>query len=348
MQKLSKTPSLTGALLLAAVATLAASYRSSAHASSQATESQNSVPVLGKIGQFITDAPDSALNPFGRQWRDVRNKTYQLGDDWGKKAVTDDVLNYETPQFRRAAKATARTGGATGFFLGEFGGSLVIATNHHVFPEARSCLQETIRFPLLKINATCTRYLGTWESVDLSLFVVELQRPEQREALLAVGSNFDFASPITQAQELLTIGFGIANNPQQQLVANRDGDCKVFSPNQSFKLMPDPDALNPGTYDAWSFANGCDVSHGDSGSAMVDRKTGRPIGLIWTGKIPKNPKVQESQYLNEILQNQSPEIWTELSYAVPAAKIRDVLEAASKDSSTDSQDRKIFAALIAN
>ena len=112
--------------------------------------------------------------------------------------------------------------------------------------------------------------------------------------------------------------------------------------------MPDPDALNPGTYDAWSFANGCDVSHGDSGSAMVDRKTGKPIGLIWTGKIPKSPKVQQSQYLNEILQKQSPEIWTELSYAVPAAKIREVLQAASNDSNTDSQDRKIFAALIAN
>lgn len=345
MQKASKSVG-TRSMLLTAVAggALALSYRSGALAS----ETGNRVPVLGKAGLFVTEDAAPALNPFDRQWRDVRNKTYQIGDDWGKKPVTEAVLNSETPAFQRAARATARAGGATAFFLGEFGGSLVIATNHHVFPEAKSCLQETIRFPLLKIAATCTRYLGTWESVDLSLFVIELQRPEQRDALLAVGANFDFNSPITQAQDLLTIGFGIANNPLQQLMANRDDDCKVFSPNQSFKLMPDPDALNPGTYDAWSFANGCDVSHGDSGSAMVDRKTGKPIGLIWTGKIPKSPKVQQSQYLNEILQKQSPEIWTELSYAVPAAKIREVLQAASNDSNTDRQDRKIFAALIAN
>jgi hypothetical protein len=130
------------------------------------------------------------------------------------------------------------------------------------------------------------------------------------------------------------------------MVANGDSDCKVFSPTQDFRLMPDPDALNPGTYDAWSFANGCDVSHGDSGSAMVDRKTGRPVGLIWTGKIPKSPQVQSSRYLAELAAGQSEEIWTELSYAVPASKIKEVLLSALSEGSVSPEDSALLAKVV--
>jgi hypothetical protein len=102
--------------------------------------------------------------------------------------------------------------------------------------------------------------------------------------------------------------------------------------------MGDPDDLNPGPNKVWSFANGCDVSHGDSGSAMFNRNTGEIVGLIWTGRIPKDASVQKSDYLREILdENNSKEIWQQLSYAVPAEKIKDVLTQeleAGKHSST--------------
>jgi hypothetical protein len=112
------------------------------------------------------------------------------------------------------------------------------------------------------------------------------------------------------------------------MVANQDSDCKVFSETGDFRKLADPDDFNPGPDKVWSFANACDVSHGDSGSAYVDHRTGDLIGLVWTGRIPKSPQVASSAYLDGMLAAKSPDIWKELSYTVPAASIRDGLKAA--------------------
>jgi hypothetical protein len=93
-----------------------------------------------------------------------------------------------------------------------------------------------------------------------------------------------------------------------------------------YRQMADPDRWNPGSYRAWSFAMGCDASHGDSGSAIVDRESGRVMGIIWTGRIPKNPAVQSSQTLTQLFRSGDEMIWQELSYAVPAPKIKETLE----------------------
>ncbi|MCM2279818.1 MAG: serine protease [Oligoflexia bacterium] len=252
------------------------------------------------------------------------SNAYQLGDEWGKKPVSEADLR--DPVFARAAMATARVGGGTGFYLGVFGGSHVVATNHHVCPSVRACVGSVVSFPLLKLRFKVTRSLGSWPQIDLSLLLIEVPKAEDAQTLGQVAANFDFDSPITAGQELLTVGFGSYDNPRSQLMGNQDHDCKVFSGENEFRLLADPDDYNPGPYRAWSFANGCDVSHGDSGSAIVDRKTGRPIGILWTGRIPKSSRVQSSAYLDQLLQAPTEEIWTELSYSVPAAKAREVLE----------------------
>jgi hypothetical protein len=104
-------------------------------------------------------------------------------------------------------------------------------------------------------------------------------------------------------------------------MANQDSDCYVFSQDSEYRLMGDPDEFNPGPYRAWSFATSCDVSHGDSGSAMVDRETGKVVGIIWTGRIPKKREIQSSSYLSRLFQDHGEEIWSELSYSVPAEKM---------------------------
>jgi len=255
-------------------------------------------------------------------------------------------LETETPAFRRAALATARAGGATSFYLGTFAGAHVMATNHHVFPSARQCLGSQIRFPLLGKDFRCKTFLGTWDSVDLALFVIEVGARADAEALAKIGANFDFESKLSKGQELMTMGFGVADNASRTLVGNRDSDCKVFSEDDAFRFMDDPDRLNPGTYKAWSFSNGCDVSHGDSGSAMVDRATGKPIGIIWTGRIPKAKSVQSSTFLDTLIESQGPEIWEELSYGVPAAKIKERLLKAIADARTPSASRVILEAVL--
>jgi S1-C subfamily serine protease len=136
---------------------------------------------------------------------------YRLGDEWGKYPVTAEMMGRATPAFRRAAMATAKVGGATGFFLGKFNGELVMATNHHVYTSAASC--GSVRFPLLNIRASCDKFYGSWPEVDLALFSVRLENPADEAKLMAVAGNFQFKDPVRLGEMLMTIGFGIAGNP---------------------------------------------------------------------------------------------------------------------------------------
>lgn len=302
------------------------------------------VPKLG------SGVPLMEASPYGDELESAalfyspRSNTYQIGDEWGKKPITAADLA-DSPQLLRAAQATAQLGGATGFYLGRFNGQAIVATNHHVCPTLDACVGRSARFPLLGKSLRVKKSLGTWTKVDLSLVTVQIN-PEDEELFASIASNFDFESPLKAGQRLFTAGFGVAENPQQRLVANQDGDCKVFSNEGEYRLMADPDELNPGTYETWSFANGCDVSHGDSGSAMVDRRTGKPIGLIWTGKIPKSPVVQSSARLQNLVGSDDPQVWTELSYGVPAAKIKEYLTGLLEDDSLPEDVRPVVAAVV--
>lgn len=251
-------------------------------------------------------------------------KDYQIGTEWGKKLVTTDSMSTGSHVYRRTVSATAYFGSATSFYLGKFDGKHIMATNHHVLPNVNSCKGRSVKFTVLNFTTSCKQAFGSWTEIDLALFEIE-PTSEQAKLLEGIGQNFAFHDTLNQGTELITAGYGVAGNFGQKLVANEDSDCKVFSKANEFKFMADPDELNPGPYRAWSFSTGCDVSHGDSGSAMVDRITGKVVGLIWTGRIPKNDIVQNSENLNNILINNGPEIWTELSYAVPAQAIYKLL-----------------------
>ncbi|MBU6374913.1 MAG: hypothetical protein KGQ59_02850 [Bdellovibrionales bacterium] len=245
---------------------------------------------------------------------------YQIGSEWGKKPVIPEVLNQAKPEFIRAASATASYGGGTAFYLGKINERHLMGTNHHVQP-SMNC-QGSVRFEVLKKSYPCKKVFGHWSAADFALFEISVPSSDE-PGLLSIGKNFEFDHALKIDEPLLTIGFGIANNPNRKLMFNQDSDCKVFS--SEIRYMGDPDEYNPGEYQAWSFANGCDVSHGDSGSAMVNRDTGAPVGIIWTGRIPKSRETQDSRNLVDWIQSNSPKIWTELSYAVPASKIREVL-----------------------
>lgn len=274
--------------------------------------------------------------------QELLDDTYRIGDEWGKKRVEQEDLN-KSEQLRLIATATGMLNGATSFYIGEYAGYHVVASNNHVCPT--SCLGKSVRFPILNFSAKVTKFFGTWTDIDMSLMAIELT-DEQAAKLQAVARPFDFTDSIEPGEELITVGFGRGDNPNGYLVANADSDCKVFSAKDEFRFMRDPDELNPGKYKVWSFAHGCDVSHGDSGSAIVDRHTGNVIGLLWTGRIPKLEKVQSSAYLDEMLATHSEEIWQELSYAVPAKKIQEFLRGVIAGGTLDAESKTAIEAVI--
>jgi hypothetical protein len=298
------------------------------------SEQEEPVPALGGRGVLASIAPAASI------------ADYRMGDEFGKKPVNASLLATATDAYKRAARATAKVGGATGFYLGKFGDVHVMATNHHVQP-SMSCSGRTATFPLLdNLRFSCRRVFGSWPSVDLALFEITVPRPEDEAKLASVAANFTFDDEIVKGAPLITIGFGIAGNAQRVMMGNEDSDCRVLSKTGEYQLMADPDELNPGSYKAWSFSHTCDISHGDSGSAMVDRRTGRPVGIVWTGRIPKNASVQSSAYLDEVLSTDHADVWTEMNYAVPASKIREHIEGVIATASTPEATREVLAEII--
>ena len=252
---------------------------------------------------------------------------YRVGDTWGKHPIR--TLD-QAPAFAdKIVQATARVGGGTGWFLGYFGGKAIMATNYHVCQGGGCQKGSTVRFPMSNITLKVDSFYGSWTDTDIALFSVTI--PKENESFFRENARpFNFDRNLIANTPLMTFGFGVAGNPGRLLMGGYDDDCRVLS--DEVRYIPDPDELNPGPYKVYSFANGCDVSHGDSGSAMVDKTNGEVIGIIWTGRIPKSKEAQKSAEINKAVEVGNQDfIWKEMSYGAPATEIKKVLEKVSRE-----------------
>ena len=303
----------------------------------------------------ITQA--SAKLPVPNEYRDLSvkalnqfmfgygvNATYRIGDEWGKIPVTD--LSVYPEHLQKVIHATARVGGGTGYYIGQHNGQHIVATNFHVCETSFDCEGVSARFTTLGKAFEVTKWLGSWNAVDFALLVIKVDFAEDAALLNDVKINMNWDAVLTRGQKLATAGYGVADNSRRVIVMNTDNDCVVFSGEGEYRLMADPDDLNPGPYKAWSFANGCDVSHGDSGSAMVDRETGEGLGIIWTGRIPKNPIVQNSAFLNGLLRAPTEAVWKELSYGVPSSKMKEHLLEWMNGDTVDAATKATISAIL--
>ena len=298
------------------------------------------------VAQMQSDTPQLGGKTAINFQLDTVNTTYQIGDEWGKLPFSPNEMLADSV-YAKTALATARVGGATGFYIGKFAGEHVMGTNNHVMGSRFQCGR--VSFPASKLALRCKKFLGTWKNLDLTLFTVSVNSKDDEEILSGISNNFAFHESIDRETPLITSGFGIAENSSRKMMINRDDDCISFSAAGEYRLMADPDDLNTGPNKVWSFAVGCDVSHGDSGSAMIDRVTGKIVGLIWTGRIPKATRIQDSAYLRQIIaEDNKEEIWGQLSYAVPAEKIKEILELEISSGKLKPATAEIISAMISD
>ncbi|MCP4254941.1 MAG: trypsin-like peptidase domain-containing protein [Candidatus Scalindua sp.] len=275
---------------------------------------------------------------------------YRIGDEWSKEVLVSRTLRNKklkfVEQLRQTAKATAKVAKGTGFYLGQFNGFHLIATNYHVHTRliTESKDYKKIEFPFLYLSFNFERTFGAWLEIDLALFAINVENKCDAKELQSVAKNFSFDYPINRNQELLTVGFGRAKNHYNDMVGTWDSDCRVFSGNNEFKIKYGLDE-NGNKVATWAFAVGCDASDGDSGSPVVTQDTGDIIGILW-GVAPRT-SAQSSQSLDNMMKENSPTIWTNLNYAVPAVKIKEfLLERIKSGTITDEVERKTILAFL--
>jgi hypothetical protein len=258
---------------------------------------------------------------------DPEREAAQIGSQWDRISIQDSLkLKLATDYLNKIASAVAFYRGGTAFYLGKFNGHYLMATNHHIQPNSKcnnadSAEKYEAYFQSSKSSFVCEHIYGSWKEIELSIFSISV--PDEKKSLFDnLGLNFAFNANISSGEPLTTLGYGSACNDDGELTVTDGENCRVFSKKNSFKLLSDPDNENTDDYPTWSFAIGCNASHGDSGSPIVDRNTGNVIGILYTGKFPKSKNIQIDASLQKILGSDNPSVWTELNYAVPAARIK--------------------------
>lgn len=242
------------------------------------------------------------------------SQNYTIGEKWDKKFI------FEMPdKIQSLAPSIGEVGSsATMFYIGDFKNKHYVLTNSHVCPSKEKCFKRNILF----------FYHKNKKGEPLKGFIkdVPLINPNLDFALVEVSfiNASSFESPPKPFKlsnklpvhntPLINIGYGVYNNEYGSLMAEASGDCKVYSKTKDIRKVKDPDTINPFPFSVYSFLIGCDVSHGDSGSPIIDFKSGQVLGILWTGKMPKDPKVRQKD-LSKLPYSF---LWKELNYAVPS------------------------------
>jgi hypothetical protein len=259
----------------------------------------------------------------------VSAQSYQVGEFWSKKHI-----NRSSRSAQKLKESIGEVGArATLFYIGKFNNKHWAITNNHVCPNLvrtpkkvkNRCKSQWITFHYYK-NKKGNSLSGTIKSVPYIIKNLDL-------ALLEI--SFDNLDTFTRApkaltlssqkphlhQELISVGYGIYKNEYGSLMIEENSfECQVFS--RTIRLIQDPDTVNPINYRVHSFLHGCDVSHGDSGSPILDRATHEVVGLLWTGKYPKSRDISQLGFESLPLEF----LWQELNYASPSFMIKEELD----------------------
>ena len=251
--------------------------------------------------------------------------SYQIGSSWSRKHINSSSL-----EVRYLQSAVGEVGArATLFYIGKRNNKHWAITNNHVCPRNKKnkCLNQWVVFFYRKnkkgeplkghiVDAPLSR-----PDLDFSLVEIQFENLASFDSLpLALSLS---RSPPYHHQKLISLGYGIWLNQYGSLTIEEGSkDCKIFSHDNDIKLSSDPDTTAPLSYKVYSFIHGCDASHGDSGSPLLDEQSHEVIGLLWSGKYPKPINISQDGF--DLLPYE--QLWNGLNYAVPAFMISNEIE----------------------
>lgn len=257
------------------------------------------------------------------------SKSYQVGSKWSKKYISKADASFQVLK-----KSVGEVGSrATVFYVGQKNGKHLGITNYHVCPKLEStpllnknhCDGQGVSFFYVQnkrgksLRGVIKNVPVAMKSLDLSIVEISFTDSHEFESKptpLKLSSEKPY-----MGQELISVGYGSYNNEYGVLMIEEDSfECQVFS--KDLRLVSDPDTYNPVGYKVNSFLHGCDVSHGDSGSPILDRNTMEVVGLLWTGKYPKADSISQDGFHQLPIEF----LWSELNYASPGHLIQEALE----------------------
>lgn len=257
---------------------------------------------------------------------------FRIGSDWDKTefAPTDDPVlkklheNVVIMGFNQSQTGLQLTSVGSGSYLGKFSGRHWVLTNYHVVKDnekslspEEACAAFVYHMPSHgKFAYSGGGLVGAWPELDLA--ICSIAPSAEQESAFTQGLRFSFAPPVVN-EPFVTMGFNSHNEKPGRPYFDKSEDCRLFLPDAR---------LRDGR---WSMAIGCDVASGDSGSPLVDRRTGKLRGVIWGTTEIKAAFTSAELRAFSLDKTKNELLWNELSQAVPAEKIGQALCAPGKE-----------------
>lgn len=318
--------------------------------------------ILPFLALTVASTPAFAM---GQKLKDKAQ--FQLGDHWDKKPITGKNIQKVPAAVANLARHTAliryiKPSGnlevGTAFFAGKFQGKFLFVTNHHVIDSQETCNKALIVFAdggstISTRMLECDQLLLTLsqsQGSDVTLFTVKYNKVAADPASIKKfglepvieglsGLELDFSNTSEPRQQVAQAGFGLAGKTMSTLdilTGDWSPDCQVISTG---RYAPQ-DKFG-------SLAISCDVSNGDSGSALIDLHSGKVVGLVWGSGSSALSSVQDkrairSKELSSLINTPgSPTIWNNLNYAIPAHLLKEkVLTAINEPGSSISESTR--------
>lgn len=259
--------------------------------------------------------------------------SYQIGEDWSriffKNFTNDRVLNHvlsATAKVEIPASLGIVPAQGSAFYVGQFNGEYLMMTNHHVISNFSQCRYPGPGRVRAKITfATgdhydCARIVATFENIETTFFTINV--PDSKKGLFQnLALKLDFKRTYKAGDKLLTAGYGTFDNPRAKLTYENSDTCELVSNTSEPHWLSFVNSKSKRTVQAWSFSHACEISPGDSGSPIVSRLTGKVIGLNWATETNKPMSLRDSATIQNMIQDQDPFMWRDLSYGVPNLSI---------------------------
>jgi hypothetical protein len=248
-------------------------------------------------------------------------ESLQVGEQWSRifydgQLTGDEALN---SLLKATARIDLKKQSGTAFYVGKFLDRHIMVTNNHVLSTTADCENSgRVYFQYLDRKFRCSRIISRFKNIELTFFSIRVSAKDEY-LFENLALKFDFANEHFPNEKIITAGHGYHLNSNYYLTYENSSTCVIATPTN------DPHFLevknDSGTFNAWSFIHACEISPGDSGSAIVSEATGRVIGVNWATSSAKPAILQNSNVVFDWIKTQNPLLWGSLSQGIPNSVI---------------------------
>ncbi len=252
---------------------------------------------------------------------------YIGGDDWGKIKLTKDTFkdlnSIEKEAFFRSAKVILESEGRVGtaFYIGQGVDGFLFLTNYHVLKGKEECQNVKILSvkkddeSFKKVTLKCHTIIdeGTFDQgSDYTIFSV---LENSKSGYLRQFKNIAIQKDNRVGDKLFFIGFGGGSSEARRYDGHisNDKDCLYLLGKKTISL--DNFLVKDTIFTA------CDTRAGDSGSAIINARTGNYVGLLFGSATYNKDNPLGSDEIRENLGHDYLEFVTNSSWAIDASTV---------------------------